>query len=122
MATDLTVALPNEPGALARLGEATGGAGINIEGMCGDARQGELVHILVDDAAATRSALAEAGIVVREAREALVVEVEDRPGTLAEVARKLTDAGVNVDLTYATFGGCNVVLGVDDVERARAAL
>jgi hypothetical protein len=52
----------------------------------------------------------------------LVVDVEDRPGTTGEVARKIADAGVNIDLVYTTFGGVRLVLGVDDLERARAAI
>jgi hypothetical protein len=37
---DLTVVLEDRPGELAKLGRATGAAGINIEGMGGDAREG----------------------------------------------------------------------------------
>jgi hypothetical protein len=120
---DLAVTLENRPGTLAQLGEATGGAGINIEGMSGEAREGSAVlHILVEDAAATREALSGAGIEVGEERDVLVVEIEDRPGTVGQVARKLADSGVNVDLVYATFGGVKAVFGVDDPEKARAAL
>jgi hypothetical protein len=119
---DLTVTLENRPGTLAGLGEALGEAGINIEGMSGDNRLAEVLHVLVEDAGAAREALAGAGIQVADERDVLVVEVEDRPGTLGEVARKLADAGLNVDLVYATFGGTRAVLGVDDPEKARAAL
>jgi hypothetical protein len=120
---DLTVVLEDRPGALADLGEATGGAGINIEGVSGDAREGRgVLHLLVEDAGAAREALAGAGIEVQDERDVLVVEVEDRPGTMAEVARKLAEAGVNVNLAYATFGGVRLVLGVDDLEKARSAV
>jgi hypothetical protein len=120
---DLAVTLEDRPGTLADLGEATGRAGINIEGMSGEAGQDNAVlHILVEDAAAAREALSGAGIEVGEERDVLVVEVEDRPGTLGQVARKLADAGVNVDLAYSTFGGVRAVLGVDDMDRARSAL
>jgi hypothetical protein len=103
---DLTVVLEDGPGTLAELGEATGKAGINIEGIGGAAREGEgVLHILVEDAVATRRALQHAGIEVRAERDVLVVAVEDRPGTMGAVARRLADAGVNVDLVYATFGG-----------------
>lgn len=120
---DLTVTLENRPGTLADLGEATGKAGINIEGMSGEARQGSAaLHILVEDAGATREALSGAGFEVGEERDVVVVEIEDRPGTVGQVARKLADAGVNVDLVYATFGGVKAVFGVDDPEKARAAL
>ena len=120
---DLTVVLEDRPGALARLGEATGGAGINIEGMGGDAREGRgVLHILVEDAAAAREALSGAGVEVLDERDAIVVDVEDRPGTMAEVARKLAGAEVNVQFTYATFGGCRVVFGVNDAAAAREVL
>ena len=52
---DLTVILEDEPGALADLGDATGGANINIEGMCATTSGGKgEIHILVEDPAATR--------------------------------------------------------------------
>jgi UTP:GlnB (protein PII) uridylyltransferase len=44
-------------------------------------------------------------------RDVIVVDVEDRPGTMAQVARKLADAGVNIELAYTTFGGVRLVLG-----------
>jgi hypothetical protein len=120
---DLTVVLEDRPGELAKLGEATGAAGINIEGMSAHTREGRgVLHILVEDAQAAREALSGAGIEVQNERDALVVGVEDRPGTMAEVARKLAGAGVNVEFAYATFGGTRVVLGVEDVDAARAAL
>jgi hypothetical protein len=120
---DLTMVLENRPGELAKLGEATGKANINIEGMSGDAREGRgVLHILVEDAGAARDALSGAGIEVVDERDVFVVDVEDRPGTLGEVARKLAGAEANVEFTYATFGGCRVVFGVDDAAAAREAL
>ena len=42
---------------------------------------------------------------------------------MAQVAGKLADAGVNIELAYTTFGGgARLVLGVDDFEKARAAV
>jgi hypothetical protein len=38
-------------------------------------------------------------------RDMLVVDVEDRPGTIGEVARRIGEAGVNIQLAYTTFGG-----------------
>jgi hypothetical protein len=119
---DLTVILEDRPGALADLGDATGGANINIEGICGTTSGGKgEIHILVEDADATREALEGAGMEVSGDRDVVVTEVEDRPGTMAAVARKLGDAGVNVEFVYTTFGGVKLVLGVDDLDKARAA-
>jgi hypothetical protein len=123
MAKDLTVMLEDRPGALAELGEATGTAGVNIEGVCAVTEEGRgVVHILVEDVGAARQALQGAGLGVAEERDVLVVEVEDRPGTMGDVARRMADAGVNVELAYTTFGRVRLVLGVDDLEKARAAV
>jgi hypothetical protein len=120
---DLTVILEDRPGALGELGEATGRAGINIEGVCGTSEGGRgVIHVLVDDANATRAALGDAGFEIRGERDVLVIDVEDRPGTMGEVARRIGDAGVNIELAYTTFGAVRLVLGVDDMDKAQAAL
>ena len=125
MAKDLTVVLQDRPGELARLGQATGEAGVNILGMCAFTGEGRgIIHILVDDAnaAMARKALEDTGMGVADEREVLVVDVEDRPGTLGELARTLGEAGVNIDLAYTTFGGVKLVIASDDIDSARAAL
>jgi hypothetical protein len=125
VATDLTVVLRDEPGQLARLGESTGTAGVNIQGMCAFTGEGRgIIHVLVDDEAVERavSALEEAGLGVVDRREVLVIDIEDRPGSLGELARELAEANVNIELMYTTFGGVRVVIATDDLESARAAL
>jgi hypothetical protein len=122
MPTDLTVVLQNTPGTFADMGEALGNAGINIDGVCGFPAGGEgIVHLLVEDATGARSALEAAGLEVRAEREVVLVAVEDRPGELGRVCRKMADAGVNLDLVY-TSNKLQLVLGADDAEKARAAL
>jgi hypothetical protein len=117
--------LRDEPGQLARLGESTGTAGVNIQGMCAFTGEGRgIIHVLVDDEAAERavSALEAAGLGVADRREVLVIDLEDRPGSLGELARELAAANVNIELMYTTFGGVKVVIATDDLESARAAL
>ena len=124
MPKDLTVILQDRPGELARLGQATGEAGVNLQGMCAFTGEGRgIIHILVDDAqaAAARRALEEAGMGVADEREALVVDIEDRPGTLGELARSLAEASVNIELAYTTFG-VKLVIATDDIDSARATL
>lgn len=121
MPTDLTVVLRNVPGTIADLGEAAGRAGINLSGGCGFECGGEgIMHVLVDDASAARSAFEAAGMECRGEREVVLVELEDRPGELGRVMRRIADAGVNVDLVYASNTG-QLVIGPDDVDKARAA-
>jgi hypothetical protein len=125
MPTDLTVVLSDEPGQLATLGGATGMAGVNIDGMCAFTGEGRgIIHVLVADRVVDRavSALEEAGMGVADRRQVLVIDIEDRPGSIAEVARELAEAGVNIELLYSTFGGIKLVIATDDMASARAAL
>ncbi|GAA4620554.1 ACT domain-containing protein [Actinoallomurus vinaceus] len=125
MPRDLTVILEDRPGELARLGEITGEAGVNIHGLAAFTGEGKgVIHVLVDDDDAARcgEALEAATIAVADEREVLVVDIEDRPGALGELARRLADANVNVDLVYTTFGGVKVVIATDDLKNARAAV
>lgn len=126
MPKDLTVIIEDRPGTLADLGEATGGAGINIDGMCGFPSEGKgVIHILVEDAEATRRALEGAGLEVREERDVLMlrqgVDIVDRPGQTGEIMRRLADEAINVDLIYANWKG-DVVLGADDLAKAGETL
>jgi hypothetical protein len=125
MARDLTVVLQDRPGELARLGQATGQAGLNIQGMCAITGEGKgVIHLLFDDNDATtaQNALEEAGMGVADDREVLVIDVTDQPGTLGGMARALGEANVNIELAYTTFGGIKLVIATDDLDSARAAL
>jgi hypothetical protein len=48
--------------------------------------------------------------------------VENRPGSLGELALELAEAGVNIELLYTTYGGIKLVIATDDLENAKAAL
>jgi hypothetical protein len=125
MAKDFTVVLQDRPGELARLGEATGRAGVSIQGMCALTGEGRgVIHLLFDDDVAprARSALEEAGLGVADEREVLVIDVATRPGTLGGLARTLGEANVNIELAYTTYGGVRLVIATDDLENARAAI
>ena len=125
MPTDLTVILEHRPGELARLAEITGEVGVSIRGLAAFTGEGRgVVHLLLDDevVARCREALEQTGIGIADQREVLVVDIEDRPGALGELARRLADANVNVELAYTIFGGIKIVIATDDLQSARAVL
>ena len=126
MPVDFTLILDDQPGELARMGEVLGDAGVNIGGLAAFTGEGRgVIHVLVDDDAASRAshALHEADMGVADEREVLVIDVVDRPGTLGELARELAAANVNIDLAYTTFGGgVKIVIATDDIRSARAAI
>jgi len=123
MASDLTVILENRPGTLAEMGEALGAAGINIDAvMVGLPVDGKgLMHIVVENGEAAKEALSNKGMEVTDVREVLVLDMVDKPGEFGRICRKFSDVGINIDLSYLA-SGTRLVLGVDDMEKAKAAL
>jgi hypothetical protein len=121
---DLVIHVANEPGALAQVAAAVSDAGVNLSAatFVGNGDVADL-HILVKHAEPTRRVLEPAGLTVGEEREVVVVEAEDHPGVLADLARKVADAGVNLDLVYVATG-TRIVFGAaaEDIPALRAAL
>ena len=122
MAMDLVIEVDNEPGALARVAKAVSDAGVNIAAATclGVGERAEL-HILVPHAAAAKHALALSQLAVTREREVAVVEVDDAPGVLADLATKVAKAGINLDLVYVATRN-RVVFGAADLDALRSAL
>lgn len=120
------VELEDRPGELARVTEAIASRGINIVSGAGIGLGGPgAVALLTNDEEGTRSALDQAGCSYRQT-QIVPISLPDRPGALADAARRLADAGVNVELLIPTRvggeGNVTVGIGVQDVEKARSAL
>ena len=122
MAVDLVIDVENSPGALADVAAAISDAGVNIAAATciGPGNRAEL-HILVPHAEAGRHSLAISHLAITREREVVVVDVEDRPGVLADLTRKIARAGVNLDLVYVATRN-RVVFGATDLAALRAAL
>ena len=125
MANQFVVQLPNVPGALADLSEALAARGVDLRAIGGGGigATGHLIFKTSDDAT-TSEVLAAGGYDFHEG-EALLVEVDDRPGGMARVARALADAGVNIysHLFIGRWGDqAQFSFVVDDLARARSAL
>jgi hypothetical protein len=122
MAVDLVIDIENTPGALARVAAAISDAGVNIAAATcvgpGDTAE---MHILVKHAEAARHSLAISHLAVSREREVVVVDVEDHPGVLADLTRRIARAGIDLDLVYVATGN-RVVFGSADLEGLKAAL
>src|SRR5688572_32668791 len=118
---DVAIKLENKPGEMARMGEALGAAGVSVEGGGGWVVDGVgHMHFLFDDGEAARTALADAGIEVTGVREVLVQKLrQDVPGQLGMIARRMADAGVNIEVVYSDHAN-QLCLVVDDIEKGRA--
>ncbi len=125
MGTQFVVQLENRPGALATFARALAERGISIgEISGGGGGQHAYAVVTTDDDGATRAVLRSFGYPFVEG-EALVVEIDDRPGGFAAVAEKLADAGVDIHgvlFLGRREGVVETAFTVDDVTRARRAL
>jgi len=122
MAFDLVIEIENTPGALAEVAAAISDAGVNIAAATGiGAGTRAELHILVPHAEAARHALAISHLAVTREREVVVVDVEDRPGVLADLTRKIARAGINLDLVYVATRN-RVVFGAPDIAALRDSL
>lgn len=119
------VELKNKPGELARATEAIAQKGINVLGFtgatCGDS--GTIV-LLTNDETGTKRALGDAGFRPREV-ELVVARLADKPGSLAMTARRLADAGINIEAALPTGmegGKISVAFATDNPSKARQVI
>jgi hypothetical protein len=122
VAFDLTIEIENAHGALAQVASAVGDAGVNLAAATciGSGERAEL-HILVPHPEPVRHALATVHLAISREREVVVVDVEDRPGVLADLARKVAQAGINLELVYIATRN-RVVFGAADLDALRVVL
>ncbi len=119
---DLVIDIENTPGSLSKAAAAISDAGVNLaSATClGSSKRAEL-HILVPHPEAAKHVLAISSLTVTRESEVVVVDVEDRPGVLADLARRIAQAGVDLDLVYVATQN-RVVFGASDLAALRAAL
>lgn len=121
----LTLTALSKPGVLARICGVLSDAGVNLVAICaadGDGRS--KLRMLVSDPARAKQALAAAKIRCGE-EPALLLTLDDKPGSLGRVAARLAAAKINIRCTYATTGGggtAQVVLVVPNPDKAERAL
>lgn len=119
---DLVIQVENEPGALAKVAAAVSDAGVNLAAAtC--TRPGDTadLHVLVKHPEAAKHALGISGLAITGEREVVVVEAHDRPGELADLARRIAEAGINLDLVYVATG-TRIVFGAADIDALRDVL
>jgi hypothetical protein len=119
MPTDIRFSLPNTPGMLARAVRAVADAGINVEGIGADLRPGEswgFIHFLVDDAPKATKALEDLGVEILDIHDVDVVEVENRPGSLADLCESYLAQGENIEVLYVGVDN-RIIVGTQGMRR-----
>ena|SRR5688572_15537236 len=117
-AKQLTVQLANKPGALSQVAQALGRAKVNMRALA--VFEGR-AKIIADDPSRGRDALQKEGLFA-SIEDCLTVDMADQPGSLADICRRLAEAGINIDYAYTgitqSAGKAVVVMVVSDLDRA----
>ena|SRR5579864_628719 len=120
--TELSLRLPNSPGALAGICRLLSNERVNIAALMLDA-SGQL-RLVVDNHTHAAAILREHHHQVAE-RDVIVTSLPNTPGALASALQLANDASINFDYVYSGAADdgpmAAVVLGVEDATRAAAA-
>lgn len=122
---EFKVYVEDRPGELARVTEALAQRSVNIRAIASEgAKDKSFLRVVTNDVATTQKALDLAGFKY-DVAEILAVEMLDRPGELAKVARRLAKNGVNVESIYilgGKDGQTEIAVVCSDIEKAKRAV
>ena len=118
----LSVFVENKPGKLVSALEIIAEAKIDLRALSlADTSDFGILRIIVDKPDLALEILSEAGFLVKS-NNVIAVVVGDKPGGLASVVRILSEAGVDIEYTYAFVAhskdNAYVILRVDNNEEA----
>ena len=120
--TELSLRLPNSPGALADICRLLSNERVNISALMLDS--GGQLRLVVDNHTHAGAILREQHHYVAE-HDVIVTSLPNTPGALASALRLVNDASINLDYAYSGAADdgpmATVVLGVGDATRAAAA-
>jgi hypothetical protein len=124
--TQLSVFLENRPGTLARACSVLSDNGVNILALSiHDTVDHAVARFFVDNPTKALLLIENEGFYVLE-QEVVVLDVDNRPGSLTSIAQRLAEADINIHYAYCTatdgqIHGC-LVLKTDNPERANEVL
>ncbi len=120
-AYDFTIVIPHSKGSLATLAEELGRERINIEGLCAVEQNGNVIfHLLTTDKDATVRVINKVGYKVTRETEVIMERIENQPGALGKVTRRLADAGINLTTVYVATD-TRLVLGSENISALETA-
>jgi hypothetical protein len=120
----LSFSLPNRIGLLSELSSFLTAAKINIEAICayGMGEEGYFM-IVTDNNAKAKKVISQMGAEVK-VEEVIAVEMPNKVGQLRQAAKRISDAGVDIDYVYGSpvRGKMTVIFKTADEKKALRAL
>ena len=102
---EIVIKGPNRVGFLADVSEALGERGINIESIAAYG-EGEraIIKLITNDITSTKHALAKFNDIELEEKDVFLVELDNKPGELALLTRRVAIKNVNLECVYVIGG------------------
>lgn len=114
----LSIFIENKPGRLSSICSTLADADVNIQAMTvHDTVDHAIVRLVVDNPNKALILLEEDGAYI-VTQDVAVIETENRPGIIAQIAKKLFRADINIEYAYCTAAknqdfGCLVIKTTD---------
>jgi hypothetical protein len=101
---EISFTMPNKVGLLLEVTTAIAGAKVNINAICAYAMENSAYFMLTTNSnAKTKKALAPLGVGIEE-KDVVEVKLSNKPGELQKVAKRIADAGIDIEYMYGTSG------------------
>jgi hypothetical protein len=102
---EIRLSMPNRVGLLSEITTAVANAKVNVNAVCAYALENNaFFNLITSSNAKAKKALAPLGYEIIE-KDVIQVELPNKPGELQKVAKKISDAGIDIDFMYATTAG-----------------
>jgi hypothetical protein len=99
---EIRFTMPNKVGLLSEVTTAIARAKINITAICAYGMGNAATFMLTTNSnTKAKKALVTLGVIIEE-RDVVEVEVPDKPGELQKIAKKIAEAGIDIEYMYAT--------------------
>jgi hypothetical protein len=106
---EIRLSMPNRVGLLSEVTTAVAKAKVNVNAICAYALENTaFFNLITGSNAKAKKALAPLGFGIEE-KDVILVELPNKPGELQKVAKKIADAGIDIDFMYATTAGGKAV-------------
>ena len=102
---EIRLSMPNKVGLLSEVTTAVANAKVNINAICAYVLENNaLFNLITSSNTKAKKALAPLGFGIEE-KDVIQVELPNKPGELQKVAKRIADAGIDIDFMYATTAG-----------------
>jgi len=121
----LTIFVENKVGALASVCELLGGSGVNLEAIAAYGEgEGGVIRVVTGDIETAKRVLAAARYRTLEG-EVATVKINDSPGELGKLARRISNAGLNIECIYLlskSKGTAEFAIKAESADKLKSAL